>query len=192
MHDRLPRCSAASEEETTTKPTIVCVCFLTDTVTMSSGHGYKNKSRFPLTAAMTEGKPQQQFIERDGAGRPSGDATITDKGAAGSNKPDLGANANASARLANPLGDLSEEEVQQQAEAFAQANNLPVETFRKGALLAKAPHKWRHISSLTDEERTALEREVTHKYDQPWVLYNLVLACSVAAAVQGMDESVIS
>lgn len=166
---------------------------------MSSGHGYKKKSTFPLTAAMTEGKPQQQFVERDAEGRPldnrpSADGTVVGEGNGlrrqSTHKPDLVSNTNA--RLANPLGDLSEEEVQQQAREFAQANDLPVDSFMKGALLAKSPHKWRNVKGLSDGDRRALEREVTHKYDQPWTLYNLVIACSVAAAVQGMDESVIS
>lgn len=165
---------------------------------MSSGHGYKQRSKFPLTAAMTEGKPQQEFVEKDDRmddTRPSAEGTFVNGGEAimrrrSTHKPDLVSNTNA--RLANPLGDLTEAEAQQQAGEFAQANNLPVDVFRKGALLAKAPQKWHKMTGLTDEERTALERETTHKYDQPWVLYNLVIACSVAAAVQGMDESVIS
>lgn len=156
------------------------------------GHGYKNKSTFPLTAAMTEGKPAQSFSETQD--RPSADGTFvnpdTNLRRRSTHKPDLVSNTNA--RLANPLGDLTEDEVQAQATEFASANNLPVDVFRKGALIAKAPQKWRSVPGLTDAERNALEREVTHKYSQPFVLYNLVIACSVAAAVQGMDESVIS
>lgn len=156
---------------------------------MSSGHGYKNKSTFPVTDAMTDGKPSQQHVEKD---RPSADGTFVDNGLRrqSTHKPDL--ISNTTARLANPLGDLTEAEVQEQAAAFAAENNLPVDIFRKGGLLAKSPQKWDQIPDLTETERKALHTEVTHKYSQPFVLYNLVIACSVAAAVQGMDESVIS
>lgn len=142
---------------------------------------------------MTDGKPERgEFVETGNHREASHDGTIVDDGLGRrqSHKPDLVSNANA--RLANPLQDLSEAEVMQQAGAFAEANNLPVETFRKGALLAKSPSKWESITSLTDAEREVVKREKTHPYDQPKVLYNLVIACSVAAAVQGMDESVIS
>jgi hypothetical protein len=131
---------------------------------------------------MTE-KPAQHHVDR-----PSADGTVIERRRS-SHKPDLVANT--TARLANPLGDLTEAEVQAQAEAFASENNLDPAVFRKGALLAKAPHKWERLD-LTEAERAALKKEVTHKYAQPFVLYNLVIACSVAAAVQGMDESVIS
>lgn len=40
--------------------------------------------------------------------------------------------------------------------------------------------------------QVVLRREVTHKWDQPAALYWLVVCCSMAAAVQGMDESVIN
>lgn len=159
---------------------------------MSSGDGTKKKSRFPLINAMTEGKPQQQFVEKSGdnGAAPNGAGGADDRRMSHGHKPNLVSNT--TARLANPLGDLTEDEVMQQAQEFAMANDLPVETFRKGGLLAKSPQKWQSIKSLTEDERRAIERETTHKYDQPWILYNLVIACSVAAAVQGMDESVIS
>lgn len=170
---------------------------------------------------MTGDKPVTAHVEDTPAiptsvGRPSNDQTVVDAeqmhgtnekhlkstttnmtGSGGgelhrkkSNKVDLVSNTNA--RLANPLGDLTEEEVMNNAEAFAKANNLPVESFRKGGLLAKSPNKFESMSILNEDDKIKLRREITHKYDQPFILYNLVVACSVAAAVQGMDESVIS
>jgi hypothetical protein len=107
-----------------------------------------------------------------------------------SHKPDLVSNANA--RLANPLGDLTDEEVMANAAEFARVNNLPVDVFRKGGLIAKRPSRFEMMKELDEADKEVLRREITHKWDQPRILYNLVIACSVAAAVQGMDESVIS
>lgn len=172
----------------------------------SAGHGYKQKSRYPLTAAMTEGKPVTQHVEGASSEKPTGiPRTSTDDassqghpkkdigdalGPNGSNKVHL--NSNTNAKLANPLGDLTDEEVMENAAAFAAANHLPVEAFRKGALVAKRPNGFEQMSILTEKDKAKLRREITHPYSQTKTLYNLVIACSVAAAVQGMDESVIS
>ena len=107
-----------------------------------------------------------------------------------SHKVDLISNTNA--RLANPLGDLSDEECMAKAADFAKAHNLPVDAFTKGGLLAKRPTKFEFMKNLTEADKEALRVEVEHPYRQPSILYQLVIACSVAAAVQGMDESVIS
>ena len=69
---------------------------------------------------------------------------------------------------------------------------------------------------LGDDDRNVLRREVvrpflpsssrlnsarlpdsllllqTHKWHQPWQLYFLTICCSMSAAIQGMDESVVS
>ncbi|OXB38861.1 hypothetical protein LQV05_004016 [Cryptococcus neoformans] len=171
----------------------------------SSGHGYKQRSRYPLTAAMTEGKPVSQHVEGGTSEKPvippiSNDdasseghpkkATGNALGRKESHKVDLISNTNA--KLANPLGDLTDQEVMDNAAAFAAANNLPVEAFRKGGLVAKRPNAFEKMSILTADDKAKLRREITHPYSQTKTLYNLVIACSVAAAVQGMDESVIS
>jgi len=179
----------------------------------AKGHAWRNKSRFPLTSAMTGDKPITSHSEtgnvsapkegtahRESARGMSEDGTINDE-ENGSNsgrplkpqhshKVDLISNTNA--RLANPLGDLTDEECMTNAAAFAEANGLPVEVFRKGGMLAKRPTKFEQLSTLTEEDRQILRDELSHPYRQPKVLYHLVIACSVAAAVQGMDESVIS
>lgn len=184
------------------------------------GHGYKSRSTYPLTAAMTDNKPARPMHEEGlptapgapsekapldaRANGPSMDGTVVSerggvqKGKEGggglarhvSHKPDLVSNSNA--RLANPLGDLTDEEVMNNAAEFARANNLDVDLFRKGGLIAKRPSRFEMMSELSEQDKEVLRREITHKWDQPWILYNLVIACSVAAAVQGMDESVIS
>lgn len=129
-------------------------------------------------------------------GRMSTDRTVVGEGDHGnlgrrqSHKVDLVSNANA--KLANPLGDLTDRECIKKAEAFAMENDLPVEAFTKGGLLAKRPTKFEFMEGLSDTDKELLRNEIAHPYHQPKVLYHLVIACSIAAAVQGMDESVIS
>ncbi|KAL1901397.1 hypothetical protein Sste5346_001802 [Sporothrix stenoceras] len=45
---------------------------------------------------------------------------------------------------------------------------------------------------LTDSERNALAREETHKWSNPKHLYAVIVICSLSAAVQGMDETVVN
>jgi len=182
-----------------------------ENVTSSAkGHAWQNKSRFPLTSAMTGDKPITSHSEsgqktisahRESARPNSEDDTVIDEehGSARRQKPgqhrpshkvDLISNTNA--RLANPLGDLSDEECMTNAAAFAEANGLPVQAFKKGGLLAKRPTIFEQLSILSEEDKQILRDELAHPYKQPKVLYHLVIACSIAAAVQGMDESVIS
>nr|ODN95042.1 D-xylose-proton symporter [Cryptococcus depauperatus CBS 7855] len=162
----------------------------------AQGHGYKNKSTYPLTAAMTDGKPATEHVETGVPEKPvepqSGLDTAATTHRAPGHRLQETLISNTNAKLANPLGDLTDEEVMTWSSAFAKENNLPVEVFRKGGLLAKRPNGFEKMSILTEQDKDRLRHEVEHKYSQPWTLYNLVIACSVAAAVQGMDESVIS
>ncbi|CAK7244377.1 MAG: hypothetical protein STHCBS139747_005915 [Sporothrix thermara] len=45
---------------------------------------------------------------------------------------------------------------------------------------------------LTDREREVLAREETHKWSNPRQLYSVIIICSLSAAVQGMDETVVN
>ncbi|KAJ5198788.1 uncharacterized protein N7498_007905 [Penicillium cinerascens] len=65
-----------------------------------------------------------------------------------------------------------------------------VETFKKGALISQNPESATMLPELSEVERESLVREHTHKWHQPWQLYFLAIMCSLAAAVQGMDETV--
>ncbi|KDQ21959.1 hypothetical protein BOTBODRAFT_26364 [Botryobasidium botryosum FD-172 SS1] len=96
--------------------------------------------------------------------------------------------------LANPLAGIPREQLLRDAEAFARERGLEdhVDVFRKGALVAQDPLAFDSLPELNEEEKAALRRERTHKWDQPKKLYFLVVLCSVAAAVQGMDETVIN
>lgn len=93
------------------------------------------------------------------------------------------------AKLANPLEGIPQEQLMDDAEAFAKKYGLGElsDVFRKAALVAQDPLGFETLPHLTDEDRECLRREVTHRWDQPKMLYYLVILCSVAAAVQGVS-----
>ncbi|KAI1947269.1 hypothetical protein LOY94_000841 [Ophidiomyces ophidiicola] len=97
----------------------------------------------------------------------------------------------------NPLAQLSREQLLADVEKFCKKFNLTehVETFKKGALVSQNPEGAMDLPELDDADREALTREQTHKWSQPMALYHLttfrrIVMCAVAAAVQGMDETV--
>jgi MFS family permease len=57
-----------------------------------------------------------------------------------------------------------------------------------GACLARDPENVKAAKELgvTDEEFDVLEKELTHRWSQPWTLYLVIVLCSTCAAVQGM------
>jgi hypothetical protein len=95
---------------------------------------------------------------------------------------------NVNAKLANPLAGIPQDQLLADAESFAKQRGLGhlVEEFKKGALVAQDPTGFEQIEYLDEEDKEALRRELTHRWDQPVQLYWLVVMCSVAAAVQGV------
>lgn len=72
-----------------------------------------------------------------------------------------------------------------QVEEFAAKNELSNITalLQRGALVAQNPREFESVPGLTETERNALEREVTHKWSQPFAMYYTVILCSIGAAV---------
>ncbi|KAL1959868.1 hypothetical protein VTO42DRAFT_1013 [Malbranchea cinnamomea] len=99
---------------------------------------------------------------------------------------------NLSAVFENPLASIPREKLMADVERFCERFNLTdhVEAFKKGALVSQNPHSALELGELNEEEKAALRREKTHKWSQPKALYHLAIMCSIAAAVQGMDETV--
>lgn len=99
----------------------------------------------------------------------------------------------ASQRLAHPFAGVSPQELAAKGEAYARKAGLTSEedlrAFRLGAMIAGDDNKYDTISELTDREREVLDRETTHKWSNPGMLYWVVVVCSLCAAVQGMDET---
>ncbi|EGG06494.1 uncharacterized protein MELLADRAFT_86594 [Melampsora larici-populina 98AG31] len=99
-----------------------------------------------------------------------------------------------SAKLENPLAGLSIEELEASAVEFCEKNGLldQVDNFKRGAVLAADPKNLDRISHITDEERQFIDAETTHKWRQPMIMYYIAVISSMAAIVQGMDESVVN
>lgn len=107
----------------------------------------------------------------------------------------------ASAKLENPLRGLSATELARRGEEFCARHGLTAEddvrAFRLGAVIAGYLNQYDAVAmpeglALTDRERDVLDREVTHKWSQPTMLYAVIVICSLCAAVQGMDETVVN
>ncbi|KAI1816382.1 sugar transporter-domain-containing protein [Poronia punctata] len=102
----------------------------------------------------------------------------------------------ASAKLENPLAGLSPTELAERGEAFCRQHGITdeedVRAFRLGAQIAGDMNKYDTVEGLTDSEREVLDREETHKWSNPPMLYAVIVICSLCAAVQGMDETVVN
>ncbi|KAL4867980.1 hypothetical protein BDV12DRAFT_170417 [Aspergillus spectabilis] len=96
-----------------------------------------------------------------------------------------------SAVFENPLAGVPRDQLFDDVDRFCHQYGLVEhkELFRKGALVSQNPAVAETLPELTEDEREALRRETTHKWSQPWQLYFLAGMCSMAAAVQGMDET---
>lgn len=64
---------------------------------------------------------------------------------------------------------------------------MPV--LRKGALVAQNPHDIAQIEELDESDRHILRNEVTHRWAQPKILYFTIVLNSIAAAIQGWDQT---
>lgn len=60
---------------------------------------------------------------------------------------------------------------------------------RKGAIVAQSPHLFETIPEIDDTERTKLREEVTHRWRHPRILYITIVLNSIAAAIQGWDQT---
>lgn len=105
--------------------------------------------------------------------------------------PRVPAAENINALLVNPLVGLTRDELDTQGRQFAKKYSLGhlEDTFAKGAIIAQDPTIFEELPMLSVEDKSALRMEITHKWRQPKDLYYLVIACSMAAAVQGVSAS---
>lgn len=97
-----------------------------------------------------------------------------------------------SLKLANPLAGLGQEELRELGEEYCRKNGFTdpedVRAFSLGARIAGNLNKWDQVKELNEAERSRLEREITHKWSNPWKLYGVIVVCSLCAAVQGMGK----
>ena len=102
----------------------------------------------------------------------------------------------ANALLANPLRGFSYKDLRQMGKTYALEHALVEQedfrAFELGACLAQNPSAYRKVDGLTNEEMDILENELTQRWAQPKLLYLVIILCSMCAAVQGMDETVVN
>jgi len=87
-----------------------------------------------------------------------------------------------SQKLANPLSGLSQERLATMGEEYARLAGLTDEedlrAFRLGAMIAGDQTRYDTVAELTDREREVLERETTHKWSNPRMLYWVIASKS--------------
>ncbi|KAG7093617.1 hypothetical protein E1B28_007281 [Marasmius oreades] len=98
---------------------------------------------------------------------------------------------NVNAKIQNPLYGIPKGKLMAQVEGFVREKGFEehLSIFKKGALLAQNPKDFEGIAELDENDKEVIRREVTHKWSQPRQLYFTILLCSVAAAVQGWDQT---
>ncbi|KAI1341671.1 sugar transporter-domain-containing protein [Xylariaceae sp. FL0016] len=116
----------------------------------------------------------------------------TEKGQQGS-VTHVDINRNLNAKIANPLAGIPREQLLQEATSFAADHGLTEHAglLRKGALIAQDPtgfEKLEGAEALDEAEVYALNREISHKWSVPKLLYLTIITCSIGAAVQGWDQ----
>ncbi|KAI6851528.1 MFS transporter [Hortaea werneckii] len=98
---------------------------------------------------------------------------------------------NVTGEIRNPLLDIPKDQLMADVETFAErhgmSEHLPL--LCKGALVAQSPADFENIPELDDADRDALRTEITHRWKHPWALYMTIVLNSIAAAIQGWDQT---
>ncbi|KAL5387436.1 hypothetical protein DPSP01_003659 [Paraphaeosphaeria sporulosa] len=99
--------------------------------------------------------------------------------------------ANTEGEIRNPLVGLSKEQLIADVEGFAREHQLEDITplLIKGALAAQAPALIDEIEELDENDRICLREEITHRWKLPKILYATIILNSIAAAIQGWDQT---
>jgi len=99
--------------------------------------------------------------------------------------------ANETGEIRNPLVGIPKEQLFSDVDNFAQEHGLTdiQPLLRKGALVAQNPAGLDEIEELEESERVTLREEVTHRWRQPKSLYFTIILNSIAAAIQGWDQT---
>ncbi|RXW19746.1 hypothetical protein EST38_g6115 [Candolleomyces aberdarensis] len=114
-----------------------------------------------------------------------------EKGIATPPERELDLTNNVQARIQNPLHGIPRAKLVKHVEEFAKEKGLEdkVELFTKGALIAQNPGEFESMPDLSEEEKEFIRRETTHRWSQSRDLYLTIVICSLAAAVQGWDQT---
>ncbi len=94
-------------------------------------------------------------------------------------------------RIKNPLAGITREQLIEDVDLFAKENDLMdiLPLLQKGALVAQNPGMIDTIPELDEADREVLRRERSHRWDHPKMLYFTIILNSIAAAIQGWDQT---
>ena len=94
-------------------------------------------------------------------------------------------------RIKNPLRGIPKDQLIADAVTFAEEHGLGAEKdlFIKGALAAQNPFHIDQLAELDEEDRRILGEEKTHRWKHPRILYFTIILNSIAAAIQGWDQT---
>ncbi|RDW82899.1 hypothetical protein BP5796_04390 [Coleophoma crateriformis] len=98
---------------------------------------------------------------------------------------------NVTGEIKNPLVGVPKAQLLDDVETFAAENGLTeiLPLLQKGALVAQRPLHATDIQELDEQDRLALQEEVTHRWRHPRILYVTIILNSIAAAIQGWDQT---
>ncbi|KAL1968961.1 hypothetical protein VTN77DRAFT_795 [Rasamsonia byssochlamydoides] len=137
---------------------------------------------------MDEGNPQspKDLYETTNSRRPS---IFADQSRRKQSVADL--TENTTGEIKNPLTGIPREQLLQDVEDYANEYGLVdiLPLLKKGALVAQNSRNFEAIEELDENERRALREEVTHRWKHPFILYYTIVLNSIAAAIQGWDQT---
>ncbi|QSS59459.1 sugar transporter [Histoplasma capsulatum] len=98
---------------------------------------------------------------------------------------------NVEGEIKNPLSDIPKDKLLDDVEHFARENDLMdiLPHMNKGALVAKSPRDFESLEELDEADKEVLRNEVLHRWRLPWALYYTIILNSIAAAIQGWDQT---
>ncbi|KAL1953441.1 hypothetical protein VTO42DRAFT_2819 [Malbranchea cinnamomea] len=98
---------------------------------------------------------------------------------------------NTTGEIRNPLTGIPKDQLLQDVEQFAQEKDMTdiLPLLKKGALVAQSPRDFESLEELDENEKQVLRDEVLHRWRHPWALYHTIVVNSIAAAIQGWDQT---
>lgn len=98
---------------------------------------------------------------------------------------------NVTGEIKNPLVGIPKAQLLQDVENFATEYDLTdiLPDLQKGALVAQSPRHLENITELDDSDRLILAEETSHRWKHPRILYVTIILNSIAAAIQGWDQT---
>lgn len=100
-------------------------------------------------------------------------------------------NNNETGQIKNPLTGIPREALIEDVELFAREKGLEdiLPLLTKGALVAQNPALIDTLPELEEHERESFRDEILHRWRQPKILYFTIILNSIAAAIQGWDQT---